>query len=265
MHRDEDYVVQDGEVIIVDDFTGRLMYGRRYSDGLHQAIEAKEGVKIARESKTLATITFQNYFRMYDKLSGMTGTALTEEDEFRSIYNLDVIAIPTNKPLIRDDEPDAVYKNINGKYQAVVNEVKEAHAKGQPVLVGTVSVDTSELLSDLFKRNGIPHNVLNAKHHQREAEIVAQAGKPGQVTIATNMAGRGTDILLGGNPEFLARQALRKDGYDEELIEESTAFNETDDEVILEVRKNLEIMSRSSRKRQTLRIVRLSKMVGFTL
>lgn len=236
MHRDEAYVVQDGEVIIVDDFTGRLMYGRRYSEGLHQAIEAKEGVKIARESKTLATITFQNYFRMYNKLSGMTGTALTEEDEFRSIYGLDVIVIPTNMPLVRNDEADAVYKSQAGKYRAVVDTVKTAQEQGQPVLVGTVSVETSELLSDLFKRNGIPHNVLNAKHHQREAEIVAQAGRPGQVTIATNMAGRGTDILLGGNPEFLARLALRKDGYDDELIEQSTAFDETDDEVILEVR-----------------------------
>lgn len=236
MHRDEAYVVQDGEVVIVDDFTGRLMYGRRYSEGLHQAIEAKEGVKIARESKTLATITFQNYFRMYNKLSGMTGTALTEEDEFRSIYGLDVIVIPTNMPLVRDDEPDAVYKSQAAKFRAVVETVKEAQEHKQPVLVGTVSVETSELLSELFRRSGIPHNVLNAKHHQREAEIVAQAGRPGQVTIATNMAGRGTDILLGGNPEFQARLALRKEGYDDDLIEQSTAFDETDDEVILEVR-----------------------------
>ncbi len=236
MHRDEAYIVRDDEVIIVDDFTGRLMLGRRYSDGLHQAIEAKEGVKVEHESKTLATITFQNYFRMYKKLSGMTGTALTEEEEFRSIYKLDVIEIPTNKPMIRVDEPDAVYKSEAGKYRAVVNEVKAAHEKGQPVLIGTVSVDKSEKVSELFRRNGIKHNVLNAKQHQREAEIVAQAGRFGAVTIATNMAGRGTDIILGGNAEYMARQAMREQGYDEDLIEASTAFNETDDQIILDAR-----------------------------
>lgn len=236
MHRDDQYVVQDGEVVIVDDFTGRLMYGRRYSDGLHQAIEAKEGVKVERESKTLATITFQNYFRMYSKLSGMTGTALTEEDEFRDIYSLDVITIPTNKPTIREDLSDAVYKTENGKYKAVVNEVKEANLKGQPVLIGTISVDKSERLSRLFSRAGIKHNVLNAKQHAREAEIVAQAGRFGAVTIATNMAGRGTDILLGGNSEFMAREAMKREGYDEELIEQATAHNETEDEIILRAR-----------------------------
>ncbi len=237
MHRDDQYVVQDGEVIIVDDFTGRLMYGRRYSDGLHQAIEAKEGVKVERESKTLATITFQNYFRMYSKLSGMTGTALTEEDEFRDIYSLDVITIPTNKPVMREDLSDAVYKTENGKYRAVVEEVKQANEKGQPVLIGTISVDKSERLSKLFSRAGIKHNVLNAKQHAREAEIVAQAGRLGAVTIATNMAGRGTDILLGGNSEYMAREAMKKEGYDEELIEQATAHNETDDEIILRARE----------------------------
>lgn len=244
MHRDEAYIVKDDEVIIVDDFTGRLMIGRRYSDGLHQAIEAKEGVKVEKESKTLATITFQNYFRMYKKLSGMTGTALTEEEEFRSIYKLDVIVIPTNKPMIRIDEPDAVFKTEDGKFRAVVEEVKKAHAKGQPVLIGTVSVDKSEKISELFRRNGIKHNVLNAKQHQREAEIVAQAGRYGAVTIATNMAGRGTDIILGGNSEFMARQAMREQGYDEELIEASTAYNETDDKVILEARDKFHELDR---------------------
>ena len=237
MTRDEDYIVQGGEVVIVDDFTGRLMPGRRYSDGLHQAIEAKENVKVARESRTLATITFQNYFRMYNKLSGMTGTAITEEDEFRQIYNLDVIEIPTNKEVIRVDEPDAVYKTEAGKLRAVVDEVKKAHEKGQPVLVGTVSVENSEKISNLFRRNGIKHNVLNAKNHAREAEIVAQAGRLGAVTIATNMAGRGTDILLGGNPEYLARQEMREQGYDDELIEASTAHNETGDQTVLDARK----------------------------
>ncbi len=237
MERDQKYVVtDDGEVIIVDDFTGRLMYGRRFSDGLHQAIEAKEGVKVEGESKTLATITFQNFFRMYQKLSGMTGTAYTEEAEFRSIYSLDVITIPTNRPLVRVDEDDAIYKNQNGKYNSVVKIVSEAHRNGQPVLVGTVNVDKSEYLSKLFLKAGIKHNVLNAKNHTREAEIVAQAGRLGAVTIATNMAGRGTDILLGGNPEFLAKQEMRKLGYIEELIEASTAHNETDDEVVLEAR-----------------------------
>ncbi len=237
MERDQQYVVTNGEVIIVDDFTGRLMYGRRFSDGLHQAIEAKEGVKVERESKTLATITFQNYFRMYEKLSGMTGTAYTEEAEFRQIYSLDVIQIPTNKPIARIDEHDAVYKNQSGKYAAVLRQVKEAHEKGQPVLVGTVEVSKSEFLSKIFTRAGIKHDVLNAKNHLREAEIVAQAGRLGAVTIATNMAGRGTDILLGGNPEFMAKQEMRKLGYTEELIDASTAYNETEDELIIEARQ----------------------------
>ncbi|HHU13314.1 MAG TPA: preprotein translocase subunit SecA [Clostridiaceae bacterium] len=245
MFRDQDYVVKDGEVIIVDDFTGRLMQGRRYSNGLHQAIEAKEGVKIEKENQTLATITFQNFFRMYRKLSGMTGTALTEEDEFREIYKLDVVTIPTNMPMIRDDQPDAVYKTQRGKFAAIVSEVARAHEKGQPVLVGTVSVETSELLSQLFTQSGIRHNVLNAKHHEREAEIVAQAGRLGAVTIATNMAGRGTDIILGGNPEFLAKQEMRKRGYDEELVEQSTALNETDDEAILEARHTFAALKQS--------------------
>ena len=234
--KDQQYIVQEGEVIIVDDFTGRLMPGRRYSDGLHQAIEAKEGVKVASENKTLATITFQNFFRMYTKLSGMTGTAFTEEAEFRQIYNLDVIQIPTNKPVQRIDEVDAVFKTENGKYSAVLKTVKEAHEKGQPVLVGTVNVDKSELLSRIFTKYGIKHNVLNAKNHMREAEIVAQAGRKGSVTIATNMAGRGTDIILGGNAEFLAIQEMRKLGYTDELIDASTAHNDTDDETILEAR-----------------------------
>ena len=236
MERDQKYVVTDGEVLIVDDFTGRLMYGRRFSDGLHQAIEAKEGVKVENESKTLATITFQNFFRMYKKLSGMTGTAYTEEAEFRSIYNLDVITIPTNRPLIRTDENDAIYKNQGGKFTSVLKTVLDAHAKGQPVLVGTVNVDKSEYLSKLFTKAGLKHNVLNAKNHTREAEIVAQAGRYGSVTIATNMAGRGTDIILGGNSEYMAKQEMRKLGYLEELIDAATAHNETDDEVILESR-----------------------------
>lgn len=234
--RDQKYVVMDGEVIIVDDFTGRLMPGRRYSDGLHQAIEAKEGVKVADENKTLATITFQNFFRMYKKLSGMTGTAYTEEAEFRDIYSLDVIQIPTNKPIARVDEHDAVFKTQKGKYTAVLKAVLDAHKAGQPILVGTVNVDKSEYLSKLFTKAGIKHNVLNAKNHMREAEIVAQAGRFGAVTIATNMAGRGTDILLGGNSEFLAKQEMRKLGYSEELILASTAHNETDDELIIEAR-----------------------------
>jgi preprotein translocase subunit SecA len=237
MHLDQQYVVKDGEIIIVDDFTGRLMFGRRYSNGLHQAIEAKENVKVERENKTLATITFQNYFRMYRKLSGMTGTALTEESEFRTIYKLDVVCIPTNKPMIRDDRPDSVYKTQAGKYSRLLEEVGEAHAAGQPILIGTVSVEKSEFLSELFRRNGIKHNVLNAKQHDREAEIVAQAGRLGAVTIATNMAGRGTDILLGGNPEFLARMEMRKTGFDDELIEQSIAYNETDNPVILDARE----------------------------
>ena len=249
MERDQKYVVTNGEVIIVDDFTGRLMYGRRFSDGLHQAIEAKEGVKVERESKTLATITFQNYFRMYEKLSGMTGTAFTEEAEFRQIYSLDVIQIPTNKPIARIDEHDAVYKNQSGKYAAVLRQVKEAHEKGQPVLVGTVEVSKSEFLSKIFTRAGIKHDVLNAKNHLREAEIVAQAGRYGAVTIATNMAGRGTDILLGGNPEFMAKQEMRKLGYSEELIDASTAYNETDDEVIIEARERFSSLEKDFKEK----------------
>ena len=236
MKRDKDYVVRDGQVIIVDEFTGRLMFGRRYSDGLHQAIEAKEGVKVENESKTLATITFQNYFRLYDKLSGMTGTAQTEEDEFQEIYSLDVIVIPTNKPLVRQDLPDLIYKTEKEKFGAVINEIIEAHEKGQPVLIGTVSIEKSELLSSLLKKKGIKHNVLNAKFHEKEAEIVAQAGQRGAVTIATNMAGRGTDIVLGGNAEFLARREMERLGYDDAMINQATGFAETDDAEILEAR-----------------------------
>ena len=236
MKRDIDYVVKDGEVIIVDEFTGRLMYGRRYNEGLHQAIEAKEGVKVASENRTLATITFQNFFRLYDKLSGMTGTALTEEEEFSGIYNLDVVEIPTNKPVIRIDDPDVVYKTEAGKYRAVIAQIKECHAKGQPVLVGTISIEKSELLSQMLKREGIPHNVLNAKHHEKEAEIVAQAGHLGAVTIATNMAGRGTDIMLGGNAEYMAKNELRKQGLSDELIAESNSFAETENPEILAAR-----------------------------
>ena len=236
MKRDVDYVVKDGEVIIVDEFTGRLMLGRRYNDGLHQAIEAKEGVTVARENRTLATITFQNYFRMYRKLSGMTGTAMTEVDEFREIYGLDVVEIPTNKPVIREDLPDVVYKTEGAKFRAVINEIVDAHAKNQPVLVGTISIEKSEILSNMLKKHGIAHNVLNAKHHDREAEIVAQAGVPGAVTIATNMAGRGTDIMLGGNAEFLAKAELRKQGLDEDMINAATAYFETGAEDILAAR-----------------------------
>ena len=236
MKRDIDYVVKDGQVIIVDEFTGRLMYGRRYNEGLHQAIEAKEGVTVASENKTLATITFQNFFRLYQKLSGMTGTALTEEEEFDGIYHLDVVEIPTNKPVIRIDNPDVVYKTEAGKYRAVIRQIKQCHEKGQPVLVGTVSIEKSELLSQLLKREGIKHNVLNAKHHEKEAEIVAQAGHLGAVTIATNMAGRGTDIMLGGNAEFMAKSDLRKAGLSEELIAESNSFAETSDPDILAAR-----------------------------
>ena len=237
MKRDKDYVVQNGEVIIVDEFTGRLMTGRRYSEGLHQAIEAKEHVTVARESKTLATITFQNYFRMYQKLSGMTGTAKTEEEEFRGIYGLDVVTIPTNKPMIREDLNDVIYTTKKGKYNAVIAAIQEKHATGQPVLVGTVSVEVSELLSEMLKRKGVPHTVLNAKYHAKEAEIVAQAGQVGAVTIATNMAGRGTDILLGGNPEFLTRQEMRQMELDDHLIEEAMGHNDTDDEEVLRARK----------------------------
>ncbi len=237
MKNEVNYVVKDGEVIIVDEFTGRLMYGRRFNEGLHQAIEAKEGVKVEDESKTLATITFQNLFRLYDKLSGMTGTALTEEAEFQQIYKLDVVGIPTNRGVARVDHPDAIFKTERGKFLAIIEEIKEAHAKGQPVLVGTISIEKSELLSKMLKKSGVPHNVLNAKHHEKEAQIVAQAGKLGAVTIATNMAGRGTDIVLGGNAEYMAKSAMSKDGFDEELIEEATAFSETDDKEILEARK----------------------------
>ena len=237
-----DYIVKDGEVLIVDEFTGRIMYGRRYSDGLHQAIEAKENVKIADESKTLATITYQNYFRMYEKLSGMTGTAMTEENEFKEIYNLDVIEIPTNKPLIRKDLTDVIYKNEAAKYRAIIADIKEAHSKGQPILVGTVSIDKSEKLSNLLKKEGLEHEVLNAKNHEKEAEIIAQAGKFGAITIATNMAGRGTDIMLGGNSEYLAKQEMRKQKYSEELIVQATAFNETDDEEVLEARKKFKAL-----------------------
>lgn len=237
MKKDLDYIVKDGEVIIVDEFTGRLMYGRRFSNGLHQAIEAKEGVKIRAESKTLATITLQNYFRMYEKLAGMTGTAKTEEDEFRSIYNMDVITVPTNKPVIRTDLPDAVYAHKDAKYKAVVNKISEIHATGQPVLIGTISIEVSELLSSLLTKNGIPHNVLNAKHHEQEAKIVAEAGRLGAVTIATNMAGRGTDIILGGNPEFEARTLMEKEEYTPEQIAFATGFEKSDDPSMLSARE----------------------------
>ena len=237
MKKDIDYIVKDGQVLIVDEFTGRIMYGRRYNDGLHQALEAKEKVKIADESKTLATITFQNFFRMYEKLSGMTGTAMTEENEFQEIYNLDVIAIPTNKPVIRKDENDIIYKNERAKFNAIVNSVKEAHSKGQPILIGTVSVEKSELLSKKLKEAGIKHTVLNAKYHEQEAEIIAQAGKFGSVTIATNMAGRGTDIMLGGNSEFLAKQEMKEEKVPANLIEESNTYYETDDQDILRARE----------------------------
>lgn len=237
MKRDVDYVVKDGEVLIVDEFTGRIMLGRRYSEGLHQAIEAKEGVKVERESKTLATITFQNYFRLYDKLSGMTGTAMTESTEFQEIYSLDVISIPTNKPMIRIDDPDVLYKTEQAKFNAIIDRIIECHENGQPVLVGTISIEKSEALSKALKKRGIKHEVLNAKYHEKEAEIIAQAGKFGAVTIATNMAGRGTDIILGGNPEYMAKAEMRKKGYSDELIAEATGYAETSDEEILEARK----------------------------
>ena len=236
MKRDIDYVVKDGQVIIVDEFTGRLMYGRRYNEGLHQAIEAKEGVSVASENKTLATITFQNFFRLYSKLSGMTGTALTEEEEFSAIYKIDIVEIPTNKPVIRIDHNDVVYKTEAGKFRAVIEQIKQCHEKGQPVLVGTISIEKSELLSKMLKREGVQHTVLNAKHHEREAEIVAQAGKFGAVTISTNMAGRGTDIMLGGNAEYMALSDLRKQGVSDELIAEANSFAETDNPEVLEVR-----------------------------
>ncbi len=244
MKRDVDYVVREGEIIIVDEFTGRLMFGRRYNEGLHQAIEAKEGVKVQSESKTLATITFQNYFRLYAKLSGMTGTALTEDPEFREIYKLDVVEIPTNRPMVRVDNPDVVFRNEIGKFRAVCEEVKEAHAKGQPVLVGTISIEKSEFLSKMLSKMGIPHQVLNAKQHEKEAQIIAQAGKKGAVTIATNMAGRGTDILLGGNSEYLAKEQMRKEEYSEKLIDEATGHGETSDAEILEARAKFATLQR---------------------
>ena len=237
MKKDKDYVVKDGEVLIVDEFTGRIMYGRRYNEGLHQAIEAKEGVKVEHESKTLATITFQNYFKLYDKLSGMTGTAMTEQDEFRETYNLDIVEIPTNKQMIRKDHDDVVYKSVKGKLNAIIQDIKESHEKGQPVLVGTVTIEKSEEISKLLKKEGIKHEVLNAKNHEKEAQIIAQAGKFGAVTIATNMAGRGTDIMLGGNSDYLAVNELKKQGYPEEIIVEATAYNETDKTEILEARQ----------------------------
>ena len=248
MKRDVDYVVKDGEVIIVDEFTGRLMIGRRYNEGLHQAIEAKEGVTVARESKTLATITFQNFFRLYQKLSGMTGTAMTEEGEFQEIYNLDVVEIPTNKPVIREDYTDVVYKTEKAKFNAVIEQIQECHEKGQPVLVGTINIEKSELLSRMLKQKGIKHQVLNAKYHEKEAKIIAQAGKLGAVTIATNMAGRGTDIMLGGNAEYLAKDALRKKGYEDELIAEADGFGETDNEDILAIREEYQKAKDSFKK-----------------
>ena len=248
MHRDIDYVVKDGQVIIVDEFTGRLMIGRRYNEGLHQAIEAKEGVKVERESKTLATITFQNYFRMYKKLAGMTGTALTEEAEFREIYKLDVIEIPTNKPSQRVDHPDVVFKNEAGKFNAVIEQIVQCHEKGQPVLVGTISIDKSERLGNMLKRRGIKHEILNAKYHEKEAEIVAQAGKYGAVTIATNMAGRGTDIMLGGNAEFMAKAEMRKQGFDEEMLVEATAYSHMDNEEILNARETFAALNQKYKK-----------------
>lgn len=236
MKRDVDYIVKDGEIIIVDEFTGRLMYGRRYSNGLHQAIEAKEGIEVRKESQTLATITIQNYFRMYKKLAGMTGTAKTEEDEFRHIYNMDVVQIPTNKPVVRDDMDDAIYKNLKGKFQSVLKDIEERHAKGQPILVGTISIETSEFLGSILKKRGIKHEVLNAKQHEREAEIVAQAGRFGSVTIATNMAGRGTDIVLGGNPEFLAKRDMLKKGYPDHIIHRVSSPFVGDDPEVLEAK-----------------------------
>ncbi|MDI6637426.1 MAG: preprotein translocase subunit SecA [Bacillota bacterium] len=247
MRRDRDYVVKDGQVIIVDEFTGRLMFGRRYSEGLHQAIEAKEGVKVERESQTLATITFQNYFRMYKKLAGMTGTAATEEEEFRKIYGLDVVVIPTHLPMIRVDHPDVVYKTERGKFNAVVEEIERLHKKGQPVLVGTISIEKSERLSEMLRRRGIPHQVLNAKHHEREAEIVAQAGRLGTVTIATNMAGRGTDIVLGGNPEYIAKQKLRAQGYPSEVVAEAAERFPTKDPEVLKAREEFRVYLEEAR------------------
>lgn len=248
MHRDQDYVVKDGEVIIVDEFTGRLMYGRRYNEGLHQAIEAKEGVEVARESKTLATITFQNYFRLYDKLSGMTGTAMTEQEEFSEIYKLDVVEIPTNRPMIREDCADMVYKTQKAKFDAVIEDIVEHHQKGQPVLVGTITIEKSEMLSKMLKQKGVKHEVLNAKYHEKEAQIIAQAGRKGAVTIATNMAGRGTDILLGGNAEFMAKAEMRKQGFDEEMLVEATAYSHTDNEEILKARETFAALNQKYKK-----------------
>lgn len=257
MKNDVDYVVKDGEVLIVDEFTGRIMLGRRYSEGLHQAIEAKEGVKVERESKTLATITFQNYFRLYNKLSGMTGTAMTESTEFQEIYSLDVISIPTNKPMVRIDDPDVLFKTEKAKFNAIIEKTVECHEKGQPVLVGTISIEKSEALSKALKKQGVKHEVLNAKYHEKEAEIIAQAGKFGAVTIATNMAGRGTDIILGGNPEFMAKSEMRKKGFTEELIAEATGFAETDNEDIIEARntfRELESKHREELKNEAARV-----------
>lgn len=265
MKRDKDYVVKNGAIIIVDEFTGRMMFGRRYSNGLHQAIEAKERVKVERESKTLATITFQNYFRIYEKLAGMTGTALTEEEEFREIYNLDVIVIPTNMPMIRNDCPDAIFKNEIGKYRAVIKEIIERHKKGQPVLIGTITIEKSELLSKLLSKSGIKHNVLNAKYHEKEAEIIAQAGKFNSVTIATNMAGRGTDIVLGGNTEFMAKQEMKKRGFKEELINESTGFNETDNEEILDARKVFRDLNDKNKKNTIVERNKILKVSGLAI
>lgn len=265
MKKDLDYIVKDGEVIIVDEFTGRLMYGRRFSNGLHQAIEAKECVKIRAESKTLATITLQNYFRMYEKLAGMTGTAKTEEDEFRSIYNMDVITVPTNKPVIRTDLPDAVYAHKDAKYKAVVNKIAEIHATGQPVLIGTISIEVSELLSDLLTKNGIPHNVLNAKHHEQEAKIVAEAGRLGAVTIATNMAGRGTDIILGGNPEFEARSLMEKEEYTPEQITFATGFEKSDDPSMLAARERYNELLSSIREERTPEQQKVKELGGLVI
>ena len=250
MKRDVDYVINEGQIVIVDEFTGRLMFGRRYSEGLHQAIEAKEGLQVRRESKTLATITLQNYFRMYQKLSGMTGTAKTEEDEFKQIYNMDVVTIPTNKPIKRDDMPDSIYGTQVGKYKSIINQIVEKHKTGQPVLVGTISIEKSELISELLKKQGIKHNVLNAKHHEKEAEIIAEAGRLHSVTIATNMAGRGTDIILGGNPEFEAKLEMRKNGYDDGTISFAASFMPTEDEELLKARKEFgEIFERYKEER----------------
>ena len=264
MKRDVDYVVKDGEVLIVDEFTGRIMLGRRYSEGLHQAIEAKEGVKVERESKTLATITFQNYFRLYDKLSGMTGTAMTESTEFQEIYSLDVISIPTNKPMIRIDDPDVLYKTEQAKFNAIIDRIIECHENGQPVLVGTISIEKSEALSKALKKRGIKHEVLNAKYHEKEAEIIAQAGKFGAVTIATNMAGRGTDIILGGNPEYMAKAEMRKKGYSDELIAEATGYAETSDEEILEARKTFRELENKHKEELRTKPQRLEMQAVFT-